>query len=64
MKRLLIPLLISLALGACSSNNTTDFSVASQYQPNTSAYALGLNAYKKHRYNAVSESLFDTFECF
>jgi hypothetical protein len=48
--RLLIPLLISLALGACSSNNTTDFSVASQYQPNTSAYALGLNAYKKHRY--------------
>ena len=40
MKRLLILLLISLSLGACSSNNTTDYSVASQYQPNTGAFAF------------------------
>jgi uncharacterized protein YcfL len=47
MKRLLIPLLISLALGACSSNNTTNMSVATQYQPNTGALALGMNKFKK-----------------
>jgi hypothetical protein len=50
MKRLLIPLLISLALGACSSNNTTNMSVATQYQPNTGAFALGMNKFKKSYY--------------
>lgn len=49
MKRLLIPLLISLALGACSSN-TTNYSVATQYQPNTGWASFGMNAYKKARY--------------
>ena len=61
MKRLLILLLISLSVGACSSNNTTDFSVASQYQPNTSAFALGVNTFKKNYYTVprVAQQEFD-----
>lgn len=47
--RLLILLLISITLGACSSN-TTNMSVATQYQPNTSAMAFGINQIKKHHY--------------
>lgn len=49
MKHLLILILTSLALGACSSQ-TTNFSVATQYQPNTSAYALGINHIKQSYY--------------
>jgi phage-related protein len=61
MKRLLILLLISLSVGACSATNSTDFSVASQYQPNTGAYALGLNAFKKNYYTVpnVAQQEFD-----
>lgn len=49
MRRLLILLLISFSLGACSSN-TTNMSVATQYQPNHSLYAITLNKMKKRHY--------------
>ena len=49
MKHLLILLLTSLTLGACSSQGT-NFSVATQYQPNNSAYALGINHIKQSYY--------------
>ena len=48
MKHLLILLSISV-LTACSSNST-NFSVATQYQPNQSAYDIGFNAIKKKFY--------------
>ena len=49
MRHLLILLSISL-LAACSSTPGTDFSVATNYQPNRSAYDLGINIAKKHYY--------------
>ena len=49
MRHLLILLSISL-LAACSSTPGTDFSVATNYQPNRSAYDLGMNITKKHYY--------------
>ena len=48
MRLLLILLSISFLTG-CASNGT-DFSVATQYQPNQSAYDLGFNAIKKNFY--------------
>ena len=48
MRLLLILLLISLT--ACSSQTTTDFSVANQYVANKSAYHLGINTVKKKYY--------------
>ncbi len=48
MRHLLILLSISM-LSACVSNSN-DFSVAQQYQRNTSAYDLGFNAVKKNYY--------------
>lgn len=57
--RLLILLLTSLTLGACSSNS--NMSVATQYQPNHSMYALGLNKMKQRHYTVprVAQSEFD-----
>ena len=49
MRRLLIPLLISF-LTACSSTSNTSFSVATNYQPNRSAYDLGFNVVKRQYY--------------
>jgi len=49
MKRFLILALISLGVSGCSTNST-DFSVATQYQPNTGVYALGLNMFKNSYY--------------
>lgn len=49
MRHLLILLSISL-LAACSSTPGTDFSVATNYQPNRSVYDLGMNITKKHYY--------------
>lgn len=49
MKHLLILALTSLLVG-CGATQSTNFSVATQYQPNTSAYALGVNHFKKVYY--------------
>lgn len=48
MRLLLILLLTSLS--ACSSQTTTNFSVADHYVSNTSAYHLGINSIKKNYY--------------
>jgi hypothetical protein len=50
MKHLLILVLISFTLGACSSQHTSNISVATQYQPNTSATAFVINSYKREYY--------------
>ena len=48
MRHLLILISISL-LSACASNGT-NFSVATQFQANRSAYDLGFNTFKKEYY--------------
>jgi hypothetical protein len=50
MKHLLILVLISLTLGACSSQHANNVTVATQYQPNTSATAMVINSYKSAYY--------------
>tara|TARA_R110000851_G_scaffold323191_1_gene489679 strand:- start:288 stop:680 length:393 start_codon:yes stop_codon:yes gene_type:complete len=49
MKHLLILLSISFLAG-CASNGATNFSVATQFQPNRSVAAIGFNIAKKHYY--------------
>ena len=50
MRLLLILLSISLLTACGASNPTTNFSVATQFQANRSAYDLGFNAIKKNYY--------------
>lgn len=61
MRLLLILLSISF-LGACSTNGT-NFSVATQYQPNRSASALGLNYFKKTYYTIPREAQAEYGRC-
>ena len=61
MRHLLILLSISL-LAACSSTPGTDFSVAN-YQPNRSAYDLGINIAKKHYYTVPREARIEYTRC-
>lgn len=60
MKHLAILLFLLSSLSACSSNQT-NFSTATQYQPNTGAYALGLNMFKKSYYTVprVAQAEYD-----
>lgn len=60
MRLLLIPLLISLI--GCSSNEV-NYSVSTQYQPNHSAYDLGVNFAKKTYYTIPREARNEYNQC-
>jgi hypothetical protein len=62
MRHLLILLSISF-LTACSSTPRTDYSVATDYQPNKSAYDLGFNIIKRHYYTVPKEARAEYTTC-
>ena len=60
--RHLVILLSIILLSACSSTGT-DFSVATNYQLNRSAYDLGINIVKRHYYTVPREARIEYTRC-
>ena len=60
--RLLLILILTSVLGACSSQ-TSRVSVATQFQPNTSAYSLGINHFKNVYYTVPKVAMQEYNHC-